>query len=184
MTAPPSVTNDSQPSATRRGVLATIGTVAVAGCSGLVPSDAPYQIVGGVESTLIRGVRDETNRKVAETAPTDSSVVDSAPTDLEVRTVAYDTAVVDLSGEGAMELDSETTERIEDGYDDPYGVVVLTLYNDDPDNEVPKGNSYGYRVTPEQLQQVTPGNRVTATVDTDRDIVAIDELLAVDGADG
>ncbi|MFC7228748.1 hypothetical protein N0B31_15160 [Salinirubellus salinus] len=160
-----------------------LGTTAVAGCSALVPRDAPYQIVGGVESTLVRGVRDGTNRKVAETTPTDSSVVDSAPTDLEVRTVAYDTAVVDLSGDGAMELDSETVERIQDGYDDPYGVVVLTLYNDDPHNEVPKGNSYGYRVTLGQLEQVTPGNRVAATVDTDRDVVTIDDLLAVDSVE-
>jgi hypothetical protein len=164
--------------------LAVLATVAVAGCSELVPTDAPYQIVGGVESTLVRGVRDGTNRKVAETTPTDSSVVAAAPTDLEVRTVGYDTAVVDLSGDGEMELDSDTADRIRDGYDDPYGVVVLTLYNDDPHNEIPKGNSYGYRVTLEQLQQVTPGDRVSATVDTDRDIVAIDELLAVDSADG
>lgn len=183
MTAPLPSTDDSRSSTTRRGVLATLGTVAVAGCSELVSPDEPYQIVGGVEQTLIRGVRDETNRKVAETTPTDSSVVDSPPTDLEVQTVAYDTSVVDLSGNGEMGLDAEIVDRIRDGYEDPYGVVVLTLYNDDPYNEVPKGNSYGYRVTLEQLQQVTPGNRVSATVDTDQEIVAIDELLSVDGAD-
>ncbi|ELZ80226.1 hypothetical protein C453_19150 [Haloferax elongans ATCC BAA-1513] len=175
-----SVTNNSHLSATRRGVLAALGTVSVAGCSELVARDTPYQIVGGVESTLIRGIRDGTNRKVAETTPTNSSVVDSAPTELGLRTVAYDTAVVDLSGDGRMGLDSETTERIRDGYDDPYGVIVLTLYNDDSHNEVPKGNSYGYRTTLEQLGQVAPGNRVSATVDTDRDVIAIDELLSVD----
>jgi len=184
MTVPPSMPAGSRPSATRRGVLAALGTVAVAGCSELVPRDASYQIVGGVESTLIRGLRDGTNRKVAETTPTDSSVVDAAPTDLELRTVAYDTAVVDLAGDGEMGLDSATVERIEDGYDDPYGVVVLTLYNDDPSNEIPKGNSYGYRVTLGQLKQVTPGNRVSATVATDREVVAIDELVAVDSAGG
>ena len=184
MTAFPSIPGDAYPSATRRGVLAALGTVAVAGCSGLVPRDAPYQIVGGVESTLIRGLRDGTNRKVAETTPTDSSVVDAAPTDLEVRTVAYDTAVVDLAGDGEMGLDSATVGRIEDGYDEPYGVIVLTLYNDDPSNEIPKGNSYGYRVSLGQLEQVTPGNRVSATVDTDREVVAVDELLAVDSAGG
>jgi len=184
MTALPSVTGASRPSATRRGVLAALGTVAVAGCSEFVPRSAPYQIVGGVESTLIRGGRENTNQKVAETTPNDSSVVDAAPTDLEVRTFAYDTAVLDLSGDGGMDLDSETVERIKQGYDDPYGVVVLTLYNDDPYNEVPKGNSYGYRVTLEQLRQVTPGDRVSATVDTDREVVAVDELLSVDTAGG
>lgn len=63
-------------------------------------------------------------------------------------------------------------------------MVVLTLYNDDPHNGVPAGNSYGYRVTFEQLPQVTPGDRVSATVDTDRDIAALEALLAVDHADG
>ena len=58
----------------------------------------------------------------------------------------------------------------------------MTLYNDDPHNEVPNGNSYGYRVTLEQLRGVTPGDRVSATVDTDRDLVAVDELLTVDSA--
>jgi hypothetical protein len=167
---------------TRRGFVAALGTVAVAGCSGLVPREPAYQIVGGVERTLIRGVRDGTNRKVAKATPTNSSVVDGAPTDLAVRTVAYDTAVVDLSGDGGIEADDETVERIEGGYEDPYGVVVLTLYNDDPHNEVPNGNSYGYRVTLEQLRGVTPGDRVSATVDTDRDLVAVDELLTVDSA--
>lgn len=149
-----------------------------------MPRDDPYQIVGGVEWTVIRGVRNRTNRKVAETQPLNSSVVDSAPTDLEVHTIAYDTAVVDLSGDGAMQLNDETVERIVDGYDDPYGVVVLTLYNDDPHSEIPKGNSFGYRVTLAQLDRVTPGDRVSATVDTDRDVTAIDELLTVDHADG
>ena len=169
---------------TRRGVVAALGTVAIAGCSGLVPRDAPYQVVGGVERTLIRGVRDGTNRKVAEATPTNSSVVDAAPTDRAVRTVAYDTSVVDLSSDGGIELDPTTVDRIVDGYDDPYGVVVLTLYNDDPHNGVPKGNSYGYRVTLEQLGRVTPGDRVSASVDTNRDVVAIDEMLTVDTADG
>ncbi len=173
------MTNGRRHVATRRGFLAALGTVAVAGCSELAPRDARYQLVGGVERTLIRGHRDGTNRKVAETRPTNSSVVDSAPTDVELRTVAYDTAVVDLSGEGDMALDATTVESIEDGYDNPYGVVVLTLYNDDPYNETPTGNSYGYRVSLSQLRRVTPGDRVTATVDTDRDIVAIDEVLTV-----
>jgi hypothetical protein len=92
---------------TRRGFVAALGTVAVAGCSGLVPREPAYQIVGGVERTLIRGVRDGTNRKVAKATPTNSSVVDGAPTDLAVRTVAYDTAVVDLSDDG----DSRPTTR-------------------------------------------------------------------------
>lgn len=180
----PSLRDGRFPSATRRGVLAALGTAAVAGCSVLVPRGAPYRIVGGVESTLFRGVRENTNQKVAETTPNGSSVVNSAPTDLEVRTFAYDTAVVDLSGDGGMELDSETVERIKQGYDDPYGVVVLTLYNDDPYNEVPKGYSHGYRVTFEQPRQVTPSDRVSATADTDRDVVAVDELLTVDTAGG
>ena len=173
-----------RPSATRRGVLAALGTVAVGGCSGLESRARPYQIVGGVESTLIRGVRDGTEQKVAEASSTDSSVVDSAPTDLDVQTVAYDTTVVDLSGEGDIVLTTTTIDRIANGYDNPYGIVVITLYNEDPHNDIPKGNSYGYRVTLEQLQQVTPGDRVSATVDTDRDIVAIDELLTVDTRDG
>jgi hypothetical protein len=167
---------------TRRGVVAALATVTVAGCSGLISRDARYQIVGGVERTLIRGTRDGTNRKVAEATPTSSSVVDAAPTDLEVRTVAYDTAVVDLAGAGGIETDDETVARIADGYDDPYGVVVLTLYNDDPHNEVPKGNSYGYRVTLNQLDRVMPGDRISATVDTDREVVAIEELLTIDAA--
>ena len=176
------MTGGGRLSATRRGFLAGLGTVAVAGCSGLGRRDAPYQIVGGVESTLIRGIRDGTDKKVAETRPTDSSVVDSAPTDLDVQTIAYDTAVVDLASDGEMALNNTIRDRITEGYDDPYAVMVVTLYNDDPHNEIPKGNSFGYRAAFEQLRQVTPGDRVSATVDTERDIVAIDELLTVDTA--
>jgi len=54
-----------------------------------------------------------------------------------------------------------TTTREVDGYDGAVGVVVLTFHKDDPHNEIPKGNSDGYRVTLEQLDQVRPGERVS-----------------------
>lgn len=155
--------------------------LSIAGCATLGGRQSPYQLVGGVERTVLHGTRDETIEKIAETRPVDSPVVDSAPTELRLQTIAYDDEVVDLSGTGPLVMDDTTLEKIHESYNNPYGVLVLTLYNDDPFNDIPKGNSYGYRVTLDQLTQAHPGDRVTATIDSEHEGVAIDQLLAVDG---
>lgn len=170
---------------TRRAFLAACGaatTAATAGCTAADFGAPAYQIVGGVEWKNVRGLRNNTLEKVASNDPVDGPVVDSAPMDLELRTIAYDDSVVDLSGEGPLVLSTDTRETLRSGYEDPYGVVVLTLYNRDPHNEIPKGNSYGYRTDLEQFNRVDPGDRVSATVDRDEDTVAIEELLTVDRA--
>jgi len=168
---------------TRRSFLATCGLAATGGCVALGDDRPAYQIVGGVEWKVLRGTRENTVEKIATNNPVDGPVVDDAPVDLELRTIAYDDAVVDLSGTGSLVLSSSTIDRLVSGYEDPYGVVVLTLYNEDPYNEIPKGNSYGYRVGFEQFNDVDPGDRVSATVDRDHENVAIEELLTVDRAE-
>jgi len=110
-------------------------------------------------------------------------VVNSAPIETELQTVAYDETVINLSGDGPLRLNSTAIERLEAGYESPYGVVVLTLYNDDPINDIPNGNSYGYRVTLDMLNQVHPGDRISATVNSDRDVAAIEQILSVDRAE-
>ena len=168
---------------TRRAFLAACGAATAAATAGCTAADfrsPEYQIVGGVEWKNIRGLRENTLEKVAENAPVNGPVVDSAPMDLELRTIMYDDSVVDLSGEGPLVLSTDTRETLRSGYEDPYGVVVLTLYNRDPHNEIPQGNSYGYHTSLEQFNRVDPGDRVSATVE--RDPVAFDELLTVDRA--
>lgn len=179
-----SMGNRSSNAIGRREALSSIAAAAgfssLAGCATLGSEHPAYQLVAGVERTVLRGTRDETIRKIAETRPVNVSVVDSAPTNLRLQTIAYDDEVVDLSGPGALVLDETTIEQINEGYENPYGVLVLTLYNDDPYNDIPTGNSYGYRVTLDQFNQAKPGDRVTVVVDTDRDIVAIDRILSVE----
>lgn len=140
-----------------------------------------YQIVGRVEWKTLRGLRDNTLENVADSSPVNGAVVDSAPMDLELWTISYDDAIVDLSGEGPLVLSAATRERLRSGYEDPYGVVVLTLYNRDPHNKIPKGNSYDYHINLEQFNRVDPGDRVPTTVDRDGR-VAVKELLTVDRA--
>jgi len=168
---------------TRRAFLASCSLAAAGGCTALGTDGPDYQIVGGVEWKSLHGTRDDTVEQIAENTPVNGPVVDAAPVDLELRTVAYDTAVVDLSGPGPLALSESTLDRLEDGYEDPFAVVVLTLYNQDPHNEVPKGNSFGYRTSFEAFNEVDPGDRISATVDRDREVVAIAELLTVDRAD-
>jgi len=169
---------------TRRAFLAACGVAATAtaGCTATDFGAPAYQIVGGVEWKHVRGLRDDTIEKVAQNDPVDGPVVDSAPIDLELRTTAYDDSVVDLSGEGPLVLSGDTRETLRSGYEDPYGVVVLTLYNRDPHNEIPQGNSFGYRTDLEEFNRVDPGDRVSATVQRNEDLVAVDELLTVDRA--
>jgi len=169
---------------TRRAFLAACGAATVVGTAGCTAADfgAPaYQIVGGVEWKNVRGFRENTPEKIAQNDPVNGPVVDSAPVDLELQTVMYDDSVVDLSGEGPLVLSADTREALRSGYEEPHGVVVLTLYNRDPHNEIPKGNSYGYRTTLEQFNRVNPGDRVSATVERG-DRVAFEDLLTVDRA--
>lgn len=97
-----------------------------------------------------------------------------------MRTTAYDDTVVDLSGSGPLILSEATIDRLERAYTDPYAVVVLTVYNDDPYNDIPNGNSFGYRATFDQCNRVNPGDRISVTIDRDRDVPALGELLTVD----
>jgi len=166
---------------TRRGFLAasTATVVASAGCLGLGEETPSYQLVGGVKWKVLRGTRDNTIEKVATNHPDpgQAPVVDQAPVDLDLQTVASDTSVLDLSGPGALVLSSDQIERIESGYDDPYGVLVLTVYNEDPHNGVPIGNSNGYRATLEQFNEVDPGDRVTITVSESADVPTVESIV-------
>ena len=136
-----------------------------------------------MEWKTIRGTRDNTIEKIAQNDPIDRPVGDGAPRDLAVRTTAYDDTVVDLSGRGPLILSEATIDRIEGAYTDPYTVVVLTVYNDDPYNDIPNGNSFGYRATFDQFNRVNPGNRISATINPDRDVPALGDLLTVDRAE-
>jgi len=168
---------------TRRAFLTTCGLTATAGCLGRGGPTTPYQLVAGVEWKTIRGTRDNTNTKIAQNDPIDGPVGDGAPRDMAVQTTAYDDTIVDLSGSGPLTLSETTIDRLEKAYTDPYAVVVLTVYNDDPYNEIPNGNSFGYRATFDQCNQVNPGDRISTTIDRDRDVPALDELLTVDRAE-
>jgi hypothetical protein len=165
---------------TRRVFLTTCGLTVTAGCLGRGGRSTPYQLVAGVEWKTIRGTRDNTIEKIAQNDPIDGPVGDGAPRDLAVRTTAYDDTVVDLSGRGPLILSEATIDRIEGAYTDPYAVVVLTVYNDDPYNDIPNGNSFGYRATFDQFNRVNPGNRISATINRDRDVPALGDLLTVD----
>jgi hypothetical protein len=148
-------------------------------------SESPtYQLVGGVEWKTLRGTRENTVEKIAENSPVDPPVVDAAPVDVALQTVAYDDSVVDLSGPGPLVVNDSTLAEIRGAYGEPYGVVVLTLYNRDPYNDVPARNSLGYRVGFEQFNRLDPGDRISATVDRDRDVPALEAVLTVDSSSG
>jgi hypothetical protein len=168
----------------RRAFLAACGAAVASGCVARGPETPRYQLVAGVEWKTLRGTRGNTVEKIAENRPVDPPVVDAAPVDLGLRTVGYDETVVDLSGPGPLALNTSTREAIRSGYGDPYAVVVLTLYNRDPYNGVPKGNSTGYRVGFDGFDRLDPGDRLSATIDRERDLPAIETVLTVDSASG
>lgn len=170
----------------RRGFLAasTATVVGTAGCLGLGSDSTTYQLVGGVEWKVLRGTRDTTIEKIATNRPDSGGapVVDQAPIDLDLQTIASDTSVLDLSGTGPLVLSSDQLEQIESGYDDPYGVLVLTVYNEDPHNDVPIGNSNGYHATLDQFNEVDPGDRVTVSVSESADVPTIESIVDVTSA--
>lgn len=168
---------------TRRAFLTACGIAATAGCAARSRTTPQYQLVAGVEWKTIRGTRDNSVTKIAQNRPTSGPVGETAPREVDLRTTSYDDAVGDLAGNGSLVLTDRLIERINTAYADPYAVIVLTVYNEDPYNDIPIGNSHGYRATFEQFNRIDPGNRIAVTLDRDSDVPAINELLTVDAGE-
>ena len=167
----------------RRQYLAACSTVvaATAGCTAFTQDSQIYQLVGGVEWKLLRGLRSGRLEKIATNQPESGGTVQhAAPVDMKLRTVSHDEAVIDLAGTGPLKLSSAQIKQIKKSYDEPYGAVVLTVYNKDPINDVPLGNSHGYKTTLTQFNQIIPGDRVTMTLAKEDDSAEADKIVHVE----
>ena len=60
--------------------------------------------------------------------------------------------------------------------------MILTVYNEDPINDVPLENSHGYRTTLTQFNQIIPGDRVIMTLAKEDDGAEVDRIIQVERA--